>query len=215
MGKKIIKKLGDIVIPHHDRHDHLKNCLDSFDNTLFNIIIVSGATFAQNCNKGAKLAETNKLIFLNDDTLPSTEHLKAICDNLGRFHFVGSTQITGKGVKYYGLGINATNDKFVVSVQLKNNRSLLPSGFCFGFRKNEWESLGGFNESFKNGDEDVDLGFRAKDKGLKINILDLEIKHLESQSIDRFKFIAENEDLFYSIYNQEYLKNQYEHSTRL
>jgi len=47
------KKIADIIIPHHNRHDLLKNTLDKLPNDIFNIIIVSGGTFAENCNKGA------------------------------------------------------------------------------------------------------------------------------------------------------------------
>ena len=82
MGRSLpTNKIADIVIPHHDRHDHLKDCLDCIDNSLFNIIIVSGGTFAHNCNKGAKLAETNKLIFLNDDTIPTNEVLMELAES--------------------------------------------------------------------------------------------------------------------------------------
>ena len=62
-------KVADIIIPHHNRHDMLKECLESLDNDIFNIIIVSGGTFAENCNKGAKIATTDNLIFLNDDVI--------------------------------------------------------------------------------------------------------------------------------------------------
>jgi hypothetical protein len=38
------------------------------------------------------------------------------------------------------------------------------------------------------------------DSNAKIKILDLEIKHKESQSVGRFKYCQENEDLFYNIW---------------
>jgi GT2 family glycosyltransferase len=67
--------LADIIIPHHDRHDLLKRCLEGIDNKLFNIIIVSGGSFARNCNLGAKIAQTDTLIFLNDDVETINESL--------------------------------------------------------------------------------------------------------------------------------------------
>lgn len=198
-----------IIIPHHNRHDLLKECLEKIDNSIFNIIIVSGSYFAYNCNKGAKLAE-DKMIFLNDDTLPSNDDLQKISDELDNFDFIGSTQITGNNMKYWGIGIEERNGMFCHGIQFQKEKSLFPSAFCLGIRKKNWDELNGFDLKYINGNEDVDLGFRAIEKGLKIKMLDLEIKHLESQSANRFDKMLENENLIYRQYSQEYLKNLYE-----
>ena len=63
-------KIADIIIPHHNRHDLLKNTLDAIPLDIFNIFIVAGGSFARNCNLGAKLAQTDNLIFMNDDIEP-------------------------------------------------------------------------------------------------------------------------------------------------
>ena len=60
-------KIADIIIPHHDKHDLLNALLKGINHKRYNIIIVSGGSFGENCNKGAKIAETDNLIFMNDD----------------------------------------------------------------------------------------------------------------------------------------------------
>ena len=75
----VSEKLADLVIPHHTNHSDLKRLLEMIDVSLFNIIVCAGRSFGANCNKGAKLAETNKVIFLNDDIEISNEQLIKNC----------------------------------------------------------------------------------------------------------------------------------------
>lgn len=213
-------KCCTIVIPHHNRHDHLKNLLDCLDNQLFDIVIVSGGSFAENCNKGAKLAETDKILIMNDDIIINTDDIIELCSALNFVDVVGSTQITKSNEKYFGIGFDYmdNNNMFKRSnyyypiVKLKPNETLFPSGFLLGFRKNAWEKLNGFNTDFKTGYEDVDLGIRCIKNNFKICILDLEIYHYESESIGRFTYQEENTKLLHQIYNQKYLKNLYENT---
>lgn len=204
-----------VIIPHHKAHDCLNNCLKCLDNSIFDIIVVSGGSFAENCNKGAKIAN-DKIIFLNDDTLPRNEDLLKIIEALDKYDFVGSTQITKNNQKYYGIGLfKRENGSIYHNISVEEGYSLFPSGFCFGFNKNKWEEIGGFNEIFKTGNEDVDLGIRAIKNNIKMCILDLEIKHLESQSEGRFDHLTENENNFYKMYNKDILKEIYENTNKL
>jgi GT2 family glycosyltransferase len=214
-------KKATIIIPHHNRHDHLHTLLDILDNKEFDIIIVSGGSFAENCNRGAKIAETEKLIFMNDDTKPTNENLLQIIATLNMVDFVGSTQIVKNNKKYFGIGFmhningsttNHKNYKYYPQIQLQKNASLFPSGFLFGIKKYVWEQLNGFNENFKTGYEDVDFGVRCLEKKISMAILDLEIKHDESESEGRFRFCQENTDLFNKIYSQKKLKELYENT---
>lgn len=215
------KKQASIIIPHHNRHDHLHTLLDILDNKLFDIIIVSGGSFAKNCNKGAKIAETSKLIFVNDDTRPTNETLLKISQTLDFIDFVGSTQITKNDKKYYGIGFiynehgsetNHKNFKYYPQIQTAPNQTLFPSGFLFGIKKSVWQQLNGFDEKYRTGYEDVDFGVRCVDKKISMAILDLEIRHEESESDGRFKFCQQNADLFNKTYSQTKLKELYENT---
>lgn len=215
------KKQATIIIPHHNRHDHLHKLLDNLDNKIFDIVIISGGSFACNCNKGAKISDCSKLIFVNDDTTPTNEDLIKISDALNFVDFVGSTQITKKNQKYYGIGFvynkhgsetNPKNYKYYPQIQIAENLSLFPSGFLFGMNKKCWDKLKGFNENFKTGYEDVDFGVRCMDNKISMSILDLEIRHEESESDGRFKFCQQNTDLFNKIYSQKKIKELYENT---
>ena len=161
-----------VVIPHHNKHDLLSRLLSNIDNSIFDIIIVSGGTFAENCNKGAKLSNGN-IIFCNDDCYPSNEDLIRISDAIDN-NIVGSTQISKKGNVYGGvIGYNRKL-KYPYYPKLTTEKNVLfPSGFLFGMNRSTFNYLGGFNESYKNGYEDVDLFFKAIEYSIPFEILEL------------------------------------------
>lgn len=199
------KKIADIVIPHHNRHDLLKNLLGMIPNNIFNIHIISGKSFGKNCNKGAKIAETKNIIFLNDDIEITAEQLIKMVNTLKKYDFVGTTQLAGEERhKYWGIRIfRDTDGKVKHGISSTKEESLFPAGFCFAITRATWEKLKGFNEKFTTGNEDVDLGLRAIEKHIKMTILDLEIPHKESQSLERFRFVSENEELFYKMWSEK------------
>ena len=202
---KPAKKIADIIIPHHNRQDMLNRLLPLIDNTLFNIIVCSGGSYAHNCNKGAKIAETDNIILCNDDIIINNEQLIKIANTLNHYNFVGSTQIAGeKKIKYWGIGLFENPDKTIRhQISLDKKDGLLPSGFLFGIKKSLWEKSKGFNEKFRTGNEDVDFSLRLFNLGIDLKILDLEIEHNESQSSGRFKYCQENENVFYSIWEND------------
>lgn len=191
----IKEKLADIIIPHHNRHDHLKVCLEGIDNSIFNIIIVSGGTFSQNCNKGAKLATTDTLIFLNDDV--DTDNQKLIDLACSEGDYVGNSQFIN-GNKYYSIGWKensiGAHEGWTLSIDPKDN--FVPSGYCMKFTKDAWEKLGGLKEEYRNGAEDLDIGLRALELGMKVNFVDFPMNHKHSQSAGRFDFAYHNNVIF-------------------
>lgn len=206
---KHIKKTGkiaDIIIPHHNRHDHLKNCLDKLDNSLFNIIIVSGGSFSENCNKGAKIATTNNLIFLNDDTLPYNEILSEMVDTEGDIIGLAQTMPKHGNKIFYGIGYKKNQNGLLQAGLTRTPEDThIPSGFCFLVRKKVWQAMGGLDERFRNGGEDQDLGFRAIKQGYKIAYVKTPITHFESQSEGRFSFGRENELLIRELWPEKEL----------
>jgi len=191
------------------------------DKNLFTILIVSGGSFAENCNYGGKHAKTDILLFMNDDILPKISDIHEICQVTEICDFVGSTQITKTPKKYYGIGFmfNPTGHEkndfkpiYYPQIQLEAGRSLFPSGFLFGIKKSKWDKLGGYNENFRTGYEDVDFGVRAMKNNFSMAILDLEVQHKESESDGRFKYCNENCQLLDKLYNQEYQRKLYENT---
>lgn len=186
------KKVADIIIPHHNRHDHLKDCLDKISNSKFNIIVVSGKSFAENCNKGAKIAETENLIFLNDDTEPDQSVLLNMCEN--KADIVGATQfIPAQEKVFYGISLFNKYDQFSPHLTEDKDEVDIPNGFCFRVKKEAWEKLGGLDEKFKNGGEDTDFGMRALEQGMTIDYVTKPMIHKHSQSEGRLVYHKENQ----------------------
>jgi hypothetical protein len=190
------ERIADIIIPHHNRHDHLHECLNRLPNDIFNIIIVSGGSFAYNCNKGARLAETDNIIILNDDTLPDPEMFVEACNM--KEDIVGFSQIipsNGEEV-LHGIGFYVEDGKWKAAATGNLSTIKIPSGFAFRIKRSVWEDLGGFDEGFYNGGEDSDLFFSAIEKGYSISMGQLKpIIHKHSQSDGRLTFSKENQQL--------------------
>jgi len=183
-------KLADIIIPHQNRHDLLKECLErlSYDN--FNIYVIGGSTFSVNCNKGAKLAETDDLIFINDDTEPEESVIQEMLQSTE--DIVGCAQIHPDKTILYGISYKWKNGFIDEHLSTSLKDSLIPTGFLFRVKRKAWEQLGGLDETFKNGGEDQELFLSAFEKGMTIKIIKTPTLHRHSQSRDRFKHTRDN-----------------------
>jgi tetratricopeptide (TPR) repeat protein len=199
-----ITRLADIIIPHHNRHDLLARCLETIDNSKFNIIIVSGGSFGENCNKGAKLAVTDRLIFLNDDVVAPAEILEALAT--AEVDLCGVAQqlprvkepMLGIGVSY---GARGLEDRAVFT--FTKGQLMVPAGMLFSIRTALWERLGGFDLRFKTGGEDVDLGLRALERGAVLGLVPGVVRHDCSQSAGRFTYHAENTRTLVTLWPEE------------
>jgi len=131
--------------------------------------------FAGACNRGASAAQGELLFFLNNDLVFLPRWFEPMLAAFGRFPragLVGNVQvnfITGA----------ADHTRIVFNCKGKPEHDTargpgLPfyrrvpalTGACFGIRRATWQKLGGFDEGFVNGCEDVDLCFRAAHHGL-------------------------------------------------
>ena len=202
MKKK--KKIADIIIPHHNRHDHLKNCLDSLPEDLFNVIIVSGGSFAKNCNKGARIAETDTLIFMNDDVIANHKSLVELAN--APEDFVGITEfIPSLGKYFYGINFRIEDGHIKGYKTTGPDEMLFPCGFMFKVKRSIWEEMEGFNEEFINGGEDGDFGLRMLEAGHSVGWIDKPVTHFHSQSSGRLKYSKENQEILESKWTQEKL----------
>lgn len=198
LGKKLIRKLADIIIPHADRHDLLKVVLDAINYKNYNIIVVAGGTFAENCNKGAKIAETENLIFMNDDIEPRDDVIRAMLASKG--DICGASQITPSwhpekiwhGIEYEprsgGIAVNESMTDVLEKVTI-------PTGFLLRFKKSVFEALGGFDEAYKNGGEDQEIALQALERGYTLDIVTIPTIHHHSSSKGRFDDTAKNRAL--------------------
>jgi hypothetical protein len=176
-----------IVIPHHNRHDHLKNILEDLDKIGdFKIHIIKGGSFGDNCNLGAKLADTDWICLLNDDTrITDRQIFKDMIFSGG--DIVGCDMEPSTNGCYFD-----ERGEWQPCYHGGERKPDYPSGACLMIRRAVFEELGGFDNIFITGDEDLDLFLRAEEKGYKIKIVKNLITHYELQSDGRLANCEKN-----------------------
>ena len=151
-------------------------------------------------NRAVRVAEGRLLALLNDDLVLQPRWLEpmlAAHRALGpRAGIIGNVQLDAKtgAVDHAGIVINATGKPvharalpargWRVASSIRRVPALTAA--CVLLERSLWEQLGGFDEGFVNGGEDVDLCFRARAAG-RINAvaLDSVIGHHVSSSPGR------------------------------
>ena len=137
--------------------------------------------FAGASNRGAAAATGEFLFFLNNDLVLQSHWLEPMLAVFNRFAatgLVGNVQLhaaTG-AVDHTGIFFNHRG-KPAHRTDLPRSARWLGwpvcrrvdalTGACFGIRAASWRQLGGFDEGFVNGCEDIDLCLRATAAGLR------------------------------------------------
>ena len=198
-----------IIIPVHNKFELTYSCLASILLTVYDIpyevIIVDDAStdktteieeivknikvvrneknemFVKSCNKGAKFAEGNYIVILNNDTEVLEGWLKEmlwVFENFDKVGYVGAKLlypdmtlqeaggiVWGDGSAWnYGRNQNAYHPKFNYTRQVD-----YCSGACIMIPKALWDDLGGFDEYFAPAYwEETDLAFRIQQMGYKV-----------------------------------------------
>ncbi len=138
----------------------------------------SNVGFAGACNRGTVMATGEFLFFLNNDLVLLPHWLEPMLDGFNRFSdagLIGNVQLnatTGEvdhaGIFFNYKGKPAHETARPLSARLTGYRRVAAlTGACFAIRRTTWEQLGGFDESFVNGSEDIDLCLRAHSIGLR------------------------------------------------
>jgi len=151
--------------------------------------------FAATCNRGAAIATGEFLFFLNNDLVLLPRWLEPMLSAFDRFPnlgLVGNVQqnfATG-AIDHAGIFFNhkgkPEHDTRRGSGLAGYRAAIAVTGACFGLRASVWRQLGGFDEGFRNGCEDVDLCLRARRAGLKNKVsLRSTVRHHVSASAGR------------------------------
>ena len=158
--------------------------------------------FAKACNQGAEHAQGDVLIFLNNDTLVHPGWTRIA------FHLsdpavgiVGPKLVyPDKSIQHAGVGIDFTRPWGLEAFNIQHDWTNEPAevdgitGACLAIRKEFFFELGGFDEGFWNGYEDVDLCLSSLAAG-KSNLYEPRavVTHLESQSgEERWTAVSKN-----------------------
>lgn len=128
--------------------------------------------FAATCNRGAAAATGSRLYFLNNDLelLPGwLEPMQDAFSKLPQVGLVGNVQLrhaTGE-VDHAGIAFSPKGKPVHLTQRgwsaVRHCDAV--TGACFAIERALWTRLGGFDESYVNGGEDVDLALRARESG--------------------------------------------------
>lgn len=163
------------------------------------ILVLQDGTFAENCNEGARLANNETLVFLNDDTEVQPGWWQPLIHALeAGNHIAGSRLIYPDGrLQHAGIYFTVENGWLLGH----NHQAAQPSGLvdavtgaCLAIRHQDFDTLDGFDTAYVNGNEDIDLCFRARQHGGTVwYCADSTVIHHESQSGEaRWTHVADN-----------------------
>jgi GT2 family glycosyltransferase len=179
--------------------------------------------FATACNQGASMARGRYLLFLNNDIEARANWLPPMLrmmemevtqgtpprarESVPKMGIVGSRllypdgtlQHGGVAVSYAGpLPINPVHLAYRERPEASAKPLLLNvvTAACMLIRRDLFDEVGGFDESYRNGFEDVDLCFKARERGWLVGYTpESTLIHHESKSKGRFAATRWNENL--------------------
>jgi len=196
------EKWADIIIPHHDQPDLLAQTLKSIPIRNYNVIIVRGGYFSESCRRGAHLAQTQNLIFANDDLIIGAKALWEMIDNDA--DIVGIKQIYPDGSDLcVGIFINEFGNYELTS---NKEKAQYPSGALFKISRTAWDETGGLDLRFINGGEDQDLFLKCLEDGFSVGFVETTVVHYCSQSSGRFDHIERNDNWLFRLWTEERLE---------
>ncbi len=179
------------------------------------IFNTSNRGFAHACNQAAQQAKCRRLLFLNNDTVVQSGWLGAMFDAAAKpgIGVVGARLLYADGkIQHAGIEfINGVPDHphrcaAADLPEVNRFRELdMVTGACLLIRSELFLQLGGFDEIYKNGVEDVDLCLRARTAGWKVVYEPKAVVyHLEGQSAGRFDHVRENLQIFFERWGKRF-----------
>lgn len=196
-----------ILIPHFGDPGLLLACLESIEKDYASTFCglwdgnVENHGFAGNCNRiAAVYPEYDTFVFLNNDCVVHEGWLEPLLAALDDGHMIaGSRLLYPDGrVQHAGVTITDLAGHLVarnVTVDAPSRQVDAVTGASLAIRAEDFWALGGFDEGYWNGYEDVDLCLAARKAGGTIwYCADSVATHLESQSgPERWSKVRENE----------------------
>ncbi len=218
--RNTIYALFEIILVNNASTDGTTELINTLAERYSMIKVIHNQTnlgFARACNQGAQAASGAFVVFLNNDTEVKPFWLVKMFEimyNDPQVGAVGAKLLYPDGTVQHA-GVLITRDE-------KNGNLLAPwhiylgrkgddpqvnmpyyyqalTGACLMVRKNEFLELGGFDEQYINGYEDVDFCFKLGQKGKKLVYQPFaEVVHYESKSgPERFAHMEANKKILH------------------
>jgi len=158
----------------------------SFDD--YEVVLRSDKGLSEARNAGIEAARADKLVFLDDDSIPAGNYLAAVVDALEENPVVaGRVFHPGNGVVSTFCGGYDQGDErhYVRPVEGSFRRgSTGMTGCNMAFRREVFETVGGFDEQFKWGHEETDLARRIVAAGYRVLYdPDMAVSHWYADSV--------------------------------
>ncbi|HXP93265.1 MAG TPA: glycosyltransferase [Candidatus Binatia bacterium] len=168
--------------------------------------------FAAACNAGARASAGEAILFLNNDAFAKPGALRALLDALGdeTVGVVGARLLYGDGtLQHAGMAVLPDGRWWHLHKHLEGD---LPdalitrdyaavTGAVMVVRRSVFDALGGFDERFRNGYEDVDLCLRTWQLGMRVRYEPrASFAHLEGSTPGR----GDHEDLNLTLFRERW-----------
>ncbi len=212
----------EVIIVDNGSTDSTEKILSSLAGDIQIIRNTQNLGFAKACNQGARAARGKHLVFLNNDTIPKRDWLKPLIQELeshADVAVVGSKLLyQDNTVQHAGVAISRvfrTPYHFFLGVPESfpavNTRREFQAvtAACMLVRKETFEDVGGFDEGFVNGFEDIDMCLRIRELGKKVIYQPQScLYHLESQSPGRKTHDAANVKRFLARWEHQWIMDE-------
>ncbi|MCB1198526.1 MAG: glycosyltransferase [Deltaproteobacteria bacterium] len=187
------RKQFEVIVVDDDSPNALQkkeeNPPGQFDYGLIYYIQEKGGP-AKARNKGVELATSDIIVFLDDDTLPSSTWL----ENL--YIAMQNDVWSGVGGMTFNVRNKTMSEKLLEHVEHlhhpidpKTGEVIFLVTVNAAFRKKDFLSVGGFDENFKlPSGEDMELGFRMRKQGFRFSICETAIIHHHQRDTLRAMF---------------------------
>jgi GT2 family glycosyltransferase len=177
--------------------------------------------FAKGLNQGARIAQGDYILLLNNDTIVFPDFLTEMENTFAFDAHIGivgclifksdTNQVQHAGVQFtkdcfpYELGLEIPE----ISKEIPKNDPRVRAvrnvpavtGCCMMIKKKLWNEIGGLDEEYINGWEDVDFCLKAREKGAYVYYNGrTSIYHKHFGSAGRFKYERENRDRYAKIW---------------
>ncbi len=212
----------EVVVVDNGSTDETKEFLASLGGDIRIITNESNLGFAKACNQGAYVAQGQFLVFLNNDTIPKSGWLAPL---VGEVRSHDDVSIVGSKLLYPDNTIQHAGVVFDRNFQNPyhlfggvsencpgvNIRRAFQAvtAACMLVRREVFEEVGGFDEGFVNGFEDVDLCLKIRQLGKKIIYQPQScLYHLESQTPGRKKYNETNLKRFLDRWGNQWLNDE-------
>ena len=188
----------EVIVVDDASTDATPDVLAGYGEAIRTARMDSNVGFARACNEGARLAQGELLVFLNNDTEPQPGWLEALTRYAGErpaaavvgaklLYPTGAVQHAGVVIGQDGYPRNLyaglPADHPAVS---RSRRLQVVTAACMLVRRRAFEDAGGFETGFVNSLEDVDLCLRIGEAGGEVHYChEAVVTHLESASRGR------------------------------